>query len=153
MRLGLLTSLAHVGGPVWNSLRNRGCGYTWECLLGREQVSVVQVVFASFIATFHAWNQVRKWTLIQPVIAQFVHSFQVLFDAVSLSSFSHPAHLLPTPLVPHFMIVSAPVRKERNSLLEPPLKCLHLIIVTLVSCKPKVVAELLNFMFKFEILS
>lgn len=44
LRLGLLAALAHVGGPVWNLLRNRGCGCTWECLLGREQRSVGQVV-------------------------------------------------------------------------------------------------------------
>jgi len=56
------------------------------------------------------------------------------------------------------MIVSAPVRKERDSVLEPPLKCLLPIILTLVRCKPKLVAELLNdavsnFIFKFESLS
>lgn len=68
----------------------------------------------------------------------FIHS------RLPLTSFLFLASSFLTPLVPHFMIVSAPVRKERDSLLDSPLKCLRPIILTLVSCKPIVVAELLN---------
>ena len=52
-------------------------------------------------------------TLIQPVIAQFIHS------RFPLTPFLFLASSFLTPLVPHFMIVSAPVRKERDSVFGP----------------------------------